>query len=98
MTETIHVFPSGGGWAVKGAGTGKNGAFFSTQKDAIAHARGIVRKRTSGQIVVHRTNGRIAVSAHGLPRIQKPSVKSSLGTENIERAVSKLVLDRLASA
>jgi hypothetical protein len=99
MTETIHVFPSGGSWAVKGAGIGKKGAFFSTQKEALVHARSIVRKRASGQIVVHRTNGRIAVSdVRGLPRIRKPSVKSSLGTENIERAVSKLVLERFASA
>jgi len=97
MTETIHVFPLGEGWAVKGAGTGKNGAFFSTQKEAVAHARGIVRRRMSGQIVIHRTNGRIAVSVHGLPRIQKPPVKSSLGTANIERAVSRLVLERFAS-
>jgi hypothetical protein len=98
MTETIHVFPSGNGWAVKGAGTGKSGALFTTQKDAVVRARGIVGKRASGQVVVHRKNGRIAVAeVRGLPRIRTSFVKSSLGTENIERAVSKLALERLGS-
>jgi hypothetical protein len=99
MTDTIHVFPSERGWVVKGAGSVKAGAFFSTQKEALFHARTIVRKRASGQIVVHGKNGRIAVSeVRGLPKIQESPVKSSLGTKNIERAVSKLVLERLASA
>jgi hypothetical protein len=99
MAKTIHVVPSGKGWAVKGAGDGATGAFFSTQKGAVASARFIVRKSASGQVVIHRKNGRMAASeVHGLPKIQKSPVKSSLGRENIERAVSKLVLDRLASA
>ena len=99
MGKTIHVVPSGKGWAVKCAGNGATGAVFATQKGAVASARSIVRKRESGQVVIHGKTGRIAVSeVRGMPKIQKSPVKSSLGRWNIERAVSKLVLERLASA
>jgi hypothetical protein len=99
MAKTIHVVPSGRGWAVKDAGNSQNGAIFSTQKDAMVRARFLVKESASGQIAVHGKSGRIAASeVHGLPKIQKPPVKSSLGLRNIERAVSKLVLERLNSA
>jgi hypothetical protein len=99
MVKTIHVFPSGKGWAVKTAGNGAAGAFFTTQQDAVASARSIVRKSDSGQVVIHGKTGRIAVSeVRGLPKIEKSPVKSSLGRGNIERAVSKLVLERLSSS
>jgi hypothetical protein len=99
VQKTIHVVPSGKGWAVRGGGAGKAGAVFATQKDAVVRARVIVRKNASGQIVVHGKNGRITASGvHGLPQIQKPPVKSSLGSKNIQRAVSELVRERLASA
>src|ERR1017187_388031 len=99
MAKTVHVVPSGRGWAVKGERTSKTGAFFPTQKDAVASARFIVKKSASGQIVIHGKDGRIAASyVHGLPKIQKSPVKSSLGSKNIQRAVSQLALQRLASA
>ena len=99
MAKTVHVVPSGRGWAVKGERTSKTGAFFSTQKDAVAGARFIVKKSASGQIVIHGKTGRIYASeVHGLPKIQKPPVKSSLGSKNIEKAVSELAQQRLASA
>jgi hypothetical protein len=99
MAKTVHVVPSEKGWAVKRVGSSKTGAFFSTQKDAVAGARFIVKESTSGQIVIHGKTGRIiAFEVHGLPKIQKPPVKSSLGSRNIERAVSNLVRERLASA
>ena len=99
MAKTVHVFPSGEGWAVKGPGSGKTGGFFLTQKDAVVSARFIVKKSASGQVVIHGTGGRIAASyVKGLPKIQKSPVKSSLGSKNIEKAVSKLALERLASA
>ena len=99
MAKTVHVVPSGEGWAVKSEGSGKTVSLFSTQKDAVACARSIVRKMASGQIAIHGRTGRIAASGvHGLPKIQKSPVKSSLGSKNIERAVSRLVQERLASA
>jgi hypothetical protein len=98
MGKTIHVVPSGKGWAVRAVGNGATGALFATQKDAVASARSLVRKSAAGQVVIHGKTGRIAVTeVHGLPKIEKSPVKSSLGRENIERAVSKLVLERLAS-
>src|SRR5688572_5848801 len=64
----------------------KTDALFSTQKAAVARGRSIVRKRASGQIVIHGKSGRITTSeVHGLPKIQKSPVKSSLGSKNIER-------------
>ena len=99
MAKTVHVVPSDKGWAVKREGSTKTGACFSTQKDALAGARFIVKKSASGQIVIHGKTGRIVASeVHGLPKIQKPPVKSSLGSKNIEKAVSNLVRERLASA
>jgi hypothetical protein len=99
MAKTVHVFPSGKGWAVKGEESDSPGALFLTQKDAVASARFIVKKSASGQIVIHGKGGRIAASyVHGLPKIQTSPVKSSLGSKNIERAVSQLALERLASA
>jgi hypothetical protein len=98
MAKTVYVVPSGKGWAVKADENGEAGAFFSTQKDAVASARSVVKKRASGQVVILGKNGRIAVSAvHGLPKIQKSPVKSSIGSRNIERAVFELVRERLAS-
>jgi hypothetical protein len=99
MTETVHVVPSGRGWAVKGKRAGRTGAFFATQKDAVAGALFIVKKSASGQIVIHGRTGRIHASeVHGLPKIQKPPVKSSLGSREIEKAVSEMVRQRLAPA
>ena len=99
MAKTVHVFPSGKGWAVKRQGSGNTGAFFLTQKDAVASARFIVKKSASGQVAIHGRGGRIAAAyVHGLPKIQKSPVKSSLGSKNIAKAVSELALERLKSA
>ena len=98
MAKTVHVVPFEKGWAVKRLGSRKRSVFFSTRKDAVARARLIVKKSASGQIAVHSRTGRIIVSeVHGLPRIQKSPVKSSLGSRQIERAVSNLVRERLAA-
>lgn len=97
MPKTLHVVPSQKGWTVKREGSGKTSTFFPTQKEALAGARLIVKESASGRIVVHGKTGRIvAFEEHGLPRIQMPPVKSSLGSRRIERAVSNLVRERLA--
>lgn len=99
MNKTVYVVPSGRGWTVRRQGSSKAGAVFATQKDALAEARAIVKRSASGQVVIHGRGGRlIAAGVHGLPKIQKSPVKSSLGSKNIQRAVSRIVLDRLASA
>ena len=99
MNKTVHVIPSGKGRTVRRPGGGNTGAFFATQKDAVAEARLIVRSSGSGQLVIHGRNGLLGASeVHGLPKIQKSTVKSSLGSKNIQRAVSKIVQERLASA
>jgi len=99
MNKTIHVVPSGKGWTVRRQGNSKTGPLYATQRDALAEARSLLRKSDSGQVVIHGRGGRlIAAGVHGLPKIQKPPVKSSLGSKNIQRAISQIVLDRIASA
>jgi hypothetical protein len=96
MTKTVHVVATDRGWAVV-KGSRKTGDLFPTKKAALASARSILRRMRSGQIALHEKNGRITVcGVHGLPRIQKSPGKSSLGSQNIERAVSKLVRERFA--
>jgi hypothetical protein len=96
MAETIHVIPANKGWRVVKK-DGKTGAFFLRQRDAVADALAIAKHSPAVQVVVLGRNGQIRSKAsHGLPRVQKHPQKSRLGTLNIQRAVSKVVLDRLA--
>src|SRR5688572_11408351 len=97
LARTLHVLPSGKGWIVQKEGK-KPGNVFRTQKQAIAAARAIARD-TAGRMVVHRADGRFRLEEeHGLPKVQRPLHKSRLGTKKIEKAVSKVLRDRLASA
>ena len=99
MAKTVHIIPSEKGWAVKRVESRRKSAFFATKKAAIARARFMVKETGSGQIVIHSKAGRFEVfEVHGLPKIQKSHVKSSLGSRKIEMAVSNLVRKRLASA
>jgi hypothetical protein len=95
MAQTVHVIPAGKGWRVVKR-DGKTGAFFPKQRDAVADAITTAKHSHAAQVVVHGRNGQIRSKAsHGLPRVQKPPQKSGLGTRNIQRAVSKVVLDHL---
>lgn len=92
MSRTVHVIPKNGRWAVAQEGA-KGVQTFSTQREAIAKARVLVRKRSSGQLVVHGRNGRIRESdTYGMPAIQDPPGKKSA---TIERAIRKITRDRL---
>ena len=53
-----HVVKSSGGWAVKKGGSTRATKVFSTQKDAVAHGRGIAKKQKA-EFYVHGKDGRI---------------------------------------
>ncbi len=94
--KTLHVYHSSGGWAVKKEG--KRAEAFGTKREAVATAVHRVKNTTTAQIVIHGKDGRITEHrAYGMPTVQKPPKKSSLGAKKIARAVGKVVLDRLTS-
>jgi uncharacterized protein DUF2188 len=96
MTKTVHVFPSGKGWAVKQEGT-KSGGLYSTQKQAIESARLIAKESAPSQMVVYGRDGLIKKHVtHGLPRVQDPPGASRRSKE-IERAVVRVVLEHVTS-
>jgi hypothetical protein len=69
---------------------------YPTQKQAIDAAREIVQRSSAGEIVVHGRDGSFRWrEIHGLPILQKPRVKSDLGTANIRRAVTAAIRERL---
>jgi hypothetical protein len=95
--ETVHVFPKGDSWAVRGEG--RRGSVHSTQAEAIAAARGMMKDGLSGQFVVLGQSGRIVKSeTYRLPKVKTPPRKSRLGKKKIEEAVGGVVLDRLNSS
>jgi hypothetical protein len=97
-SRTIHVFHHQGGWAVRREGSAEGG-IFRRRADAVAEARRRMIKSAPAQVVVHTKDGRVAsVEVRGLRKIPRSPVKSSLGTENIQRAVFNIVRERLLSA
>jgi hypothetical protein len=94
MTKTVHVFPLHNRWAVKREGGGA-AEIHDTQKDAIESARRMAQRTRPAQVAIHGRNGAIRSLTYGLPPVQEPPGKSSLGTKNIQKAVSKFVLDRV---
>jgi hypothetical protein len=97
MAKTVHVIPTQDGWVV--AREGKTPIVFPTKKAAVAQARTLAKKGASGQFIVHGVDGGIAArGSYGLPRTQQLPYKSNLGTKNIEKAVLKVVRERLMSA
>ena len=94
--KTLHVYRSDGGWAVKKEG--KRAETFATKREAVATAVRRVKNTTAAQIVVHGKDGRITEHrTYGMPTVQNPPKKSSLGAKKIAKAVGKVVLDRLTS-
>lgn len=54
-----HVVPStSGGWAVRRTGSERASKTFSTQAEAIKHARGVAKKEKS-ELYVHKKDGTI---------------------------------------
>lgn len=53
-----HVVPHNGEWAVRGAGNSRATTVHATQREAIAHARGIAQNQGS-ELLIHARNGQI---------------------------------------
>jgi hypothetical protein len=97
-SKTTHIIPKDSGWAVKKEGAAKrNSGVYATQKEAIELARGMTKKTSAGQIVVHGRDGSMRfLDVHGLPAVQTPRRKSDLGTKAIKKAVSAVIRERLS--
>ena len=97
-SRTTHVVPGEGEWAVRNEGASSRPlGVYPTQRAAIAAASEIVKQARAGQLVVHGRDGSIRVQeSHGLPRVQTPPRKSTLGSKAIQRAVSKVIRKRLS--
>lgn len=98
--KTTHVIPRGDRWAVRreGSGQGRRGDVYATQEAAIRAARALTQRERSSQLVIHGRDGSIrSEEVHGLPPVQSPPLKGNLGTKAIERAVSTVIRERLAS-
>ncbi|MBL8777067.1 MAG: DUF2188 domain-containing protein [Acidimicrobiales bacterium] len=55
-----HVVPnSDGGWDIRAPGAQRSSGHFDTQAEAIDRARDIVGNGGGGEVVIHRTDGRI---------------------------------------
>lgn len=94
MAKTVHVIRKDGQWAVLREGKSPNGVY-STQREAIEHARDAVKAEGSGQLVVHGRNGQIREhDTYGMPPIQDAPGKRSA---KIEKAVGKITRDRLVT-
>ncbi len=98
MTDkTFHVVRLKEGWAVKKAG--KKAATFSSQDKAVKAARESAKREREAQVVVHARNGRFVVKeVRGLPVVQKPAQRSSIGTTRIAKAISDTLQKRLEKA
>lgn len=96
--KTFHVYRAKSGeWAVKKAGA--KSVVFPSQQEAVKAARHNAENQSQSQVVVHRKDGQFLIKEiHGLPVVQKPPKKSSLGTANISKAISDTVRKRLETA
>lgn len=58
MGKEYHILPDGNRWAVKRSGGKRAGSVHGTQREAIEAAIPRAR-RISGEVVIHRPDGRI---------------------------------------
>jgi hypothetical protein len=96
--KTFHVYRiESGDWTVRKAGA--RSAVFPNQQQALKAARLQAKNRSQSQIVIHSADGKLVIKqVHGLPVVQKPPQKSSLGTARISKAISDAVRKRLETA
>lgn len=96
--KTYHVVPAGGShWAVKKDGA--KASIHSTQDAAIKAATRLAKDQNEAQVVVVKPNGKLVVKeVRGLPAVQNPPKKSSLGTARISKAISAALKKRLEIA
>ena len=92
MAITLHVFRSGKTWAVKKEG--EPGAYFETEAKAIAAARAIAKKTSPVQIVVHKKSGNsVNILRRGLPKLPPFRRRGSIPTRELDKAISKVILE-----
>lgn len=53
-----HVVPAGGKWATRKSGSSRASKTFSTQRDAIEHARSVAKKQKT-ELYIHGRDGKI---------------------------------------
>ncbi|ACU78805.1 DUF2188 domain-containing protein [Mycoplasma mycoides] len=58
QATVYHVTPYDGKWQVKGVGNTRPTKLFDTQKEAIAYANELTKKR-QGSVIIHRTTGQV---------------------------------------
>jgi hypothetical protein len=93
--KTVHVYPSGGTWAVKREG--KSRKVYTTRTEAVDAARKSAKSASSGQVVVYGNDGQITEHrTYKMAPVQDPPKRSSRAGE-IARAVGKVALRRLQS-
>ena len=97
-SKTYYVVSAGGNhWAVKKAGT--KSSVYSTQGEAVKAATRFAKREREAQVVIVKPDGRFVVKEiHGLPAVQNPPKKSSLGTARISKAISAALQKRLETA
>lgn len=92
--KTVHVYPSGGAWAVRK--DGQKVQTFDTKRQAVLVGVNHSRKGGSGQLVIHAKNGRVLdFRTYRLPKVQDPPKAGLLGFSKIKKAVGKVVRERL---
>ncbi|ADR24245.1 conserved hypothetical protein [Mycoplasma leachii PG50] len=58
QATVYHITPYDGKWQVKGVGNTRPTKLFDTQKEAIAYANELTKKR-QGSVIIHRTTGQV---------------------------------------
>lgn len=59
MAENRHVAPRDDGWSVKKDGSDRVESLHPTQREAVDHARTLLRKAGGGELLIHTRDGRI---------------------------------------
>lgn len=95
---TYHIVSTGKShWAVKKAGT--RSAIYSTQSEAVNAAAQLAKGDREAQVVIIKPDGQFIVKEiQGLPAVQNPPKRSSLGTVCISKAISAALQKRLETA
>ncbi|MBU4690600.1 DUF2188 domain-containing protein [Mycoplasma sp. ES3157-GEN-MYC] len=58
LASVYHVTPYNGKWQVKGVGNTRPTKLFDTQKEAVAYANELTKKR-NGSVLIHRKTGQV---------------------------------------
>jgi hypothetical protein len=92
MRKTVYVVPRAGQWSVT-RGDGEAARDYSTQREAIEHARAMAKADHSGQLVVYRRDGRVREHAtYGMPPIQDPPGRKSARIEKVVGQITRASL------